>query len=64
MARINVDDVVHHLSSEFTRALDDTMTRFAPETQYDRNELFRFFKQAVYKRCSSWENVPDRAVET
>ena len=63
MARIKVDDVVYHLSGEFTRALDDTMAQFAPEVRYDRNEVFRFFNKAVYKHCSAWEEVPGGSVE-
>jgi hypothetical protein len=63
MARVKVDDIVYHLSGEFTNALDDTMARFAPGLHYDRNELFRFFQQAVYRRCGAWENVPNGSVE-
>jgi hypothetical protein len=64
MARIKADEVVYHLSSEFTKALDDTMAQFAPQVQYNRHELFRFFNKAVYKHCSVWEDVPDSAIET
>jgi hypothetical protein len=63
MARIKVDDIVYHLSGEFTKALDDTMAQFAPGVQYNRHELFRFFNKAVYKHCGAWENVPDGSVE-
>lgn len=63
MAKVKIEDVVYHLSSEFTNALDDTMAQFAPGLRYDRNELFRFFNRAVYKHCSAWENVPDGSIE-
>jgi len=63
MARIKVDDIVYQLSSEFTKALDDTMAQFAPQVRYNRSELFRFFNKAIYRHCSNWENVPDNSVE-
>jgi hypothetical protein len=63
MAKIKVDDVIYHLSSEFKKGLDDTMAQFAPGLRYDRDELFRFFNRAVYHHCSVWENVPDNSVD-
>lgn len=63
MARVKIEDVVYHLDSEFKKALDDTMSSFAPDVSYNRNELFRFFLKRVYHHCSSWENVPDSSVE-
>ena len=63
MARIKVDEIVGSLDSEFKKALDDTMTHFAPEIRYNRNDLFRFFQKRIYQHCSSWEDVPDRYVE-
>jgi hypothetical protein len=54
MARIKVDDITHHLSSELTKALDDTMAQFAPQVRYNSGELFRFFSSAVYRHCNTW----------
>jgi hypothetical protein len=63
MAQLKIEDVVYHLDSEFKEALDDTMGEFAPNAQYDRNQLFRFFLRRVYHHCSVWEQVPDNCVK-
>jgi hypothetical protein len=63
MAHIKIDDLVDHLDSEFKKALDDTMRHFAPEAQYDRTRLFKFFLTRVYHHCSVWENIPDKLVK-
>ncbi len=33
MAQLKIEDVVYHLDSEFKKALDDTMSEFAPNAQ-------------------------------
>lgn len=48
MAEIKIEDVVDHLDHEFKKALDDTMTQFAPRVTYNRDELFRHFLRRVY----------------
>lgn len=63
MAQVKIDDIVYHLDGEFKRALDDTMNQYAPNAQYDRNDLFRYFLRRVYQHCSAWENVPDNLVK-
>jgi hypothetical protein len=63
VAKVNIEDVVYHLDSEFKKALDDVMEQFAPGTPYDRNELFKHFLKRVYHHCSRWETVPDKCVE-
>jgi hypothetical protein len=64
MAEIKIEDVVYHLDSEFKKALDDTMAKFAPNVEYGRNELFKFFLKRVYHHCSVWERVPDDCVRS
>ena len=63
MPKIKVEDVVYHLDSEFKKALADTMAEFAPSARYDRDKLFRYFRQRVYHHCSVWEEVPDNCVQ-
>jgi hypothetical protein len=63
MARVKPDEIVYELSSEFTQALNDTMRKFAPGVEYSQSSLFNFFKTAVYRHCSQWENVSDNCVE-
>jgi hypothetical protein len=63
MARVKPDEIVCELSSEFTKALNDTMGKFAPGVEYSQSSLFNFFKKAVYRHCSNWETVPDSCVD-
>ena len=63
MTKVKIEDVVYHLDSEFKKALDDTMAAFAPNTGYDRNELFKFFLKRVYHHCSVWEDIPEKYIQ-
>jgi hypothetical protein len=63
MARVKIEEVVDHLSSEFTAALLETFRKHAPDAQINQHQAFRDFKSAVYRKCSTWERVPDRYVE-
>ena len=63
MPQINVEEVVYHLDSEFKKALDDMMGKFAQGTSYNRDELFKYFLKRVYHHCSIWEKIPDRSVK-
>lgn len=63
MARVKADEIVDHLSREFTRALEATFAIHAPNVQIDSRQAFRDFKREVYRKCSVWESVPDQYVE-
>ena len=63
MARIKIENIVDHLDSEFRKALRDTVLTAVPDAFVDERDLFRVFKRAVARRCSTWEAVPDRYVE-
>ena len=63
MARINPEEIVDDLSSEFRRALEDAVLEILPNAEFDRSELFRAFKRAVRRKCSTWETVSDHHVE-
>lgn len=63
MAKVKIEDVVDHLGTEFRRALEAALQEVAPQAQIDSQELFRAFKRHVYRKCSTWETVPDRFVE-
>jgi hypothetical protein len=47
MAQVKIEDIVYQLDSQFKKALDDTMTKFAPNASYNRSELFNFFLRRV-----------------
>lgn len=63
MARIRPEDIVDDLSSEMRRALEDAVREVLPNAEFDSYALFRAFKRAVGRKCSSWERVADRHVE-
>ena len=63
MARIQPEEIVDHLSSEFRRALEQAVLKVLPEAEFDRYELIREFKRAVSRKCNTWEQVPDRFVD-
>jgi hypothetical protein len=63
MAKIKIEDIVDHLSSEFRKALVEALDRVVPDADYDERELFRQFKRSIYRKCNVWEIVPDHFVE-
>lgn len=63
MARVKIEEVVDHLRSEMRRALEDAVKECVPEADVDAHDLFRAFKRAVRRKCSTWERVPDQYVE-
>jgi hypothetical protein len=63
MARIQVENVIDHLSYEMKRALKDAVKKTIPNANFSDQQLFRNFKRAVYRKCSQWENVPDHYVK-
>ena len=63
MARVNIEEIVDHLSSEMRRALEDALREVAPEVEVDSYALFRAFRRAVGRKCSTWESVPDGYVD-
>lgn len=63
MARVKIEEVIDHLSSEMRRALEDAVRETIPNVQVDAHELFRSFRRAVRRKCSTWERVPDNYVD-
>lgn len=63
MAKVKIEEVVDHLSSEFRKALGDVFASHAPNVQIDPYQAYRDFRRAVGRKCSTWETVPDQYVE-
>lgn len=63
MAKVKIEEVVDHLSSEFRRALEEVFRKHAPNANINSHQVFRDFRSAVYRKCSTWENIPDQYVE-
>jgi hypothetical protein len=64
MARVKIEEIIEHLSSEMQGALSDALSEVAPDADVNKEHFFRAFKKAVYRRCNTWENVPDQYVES
>jgi hypothetical protein len=64
MARLKIEGVIDHLSSEMRKALAQATDQVMPGSHVDERELFRAFKRAVGRKCSTWERVPDHYVRT
>lgn len=63
MASVKMEEVVDHLSTEVRRALEEAVRDVAPDSRIDSHELFRAFRRAIGRKCSTWERVPDHYVE-
>lgn len=64
MARVKIEEIIDHLDSEMRSALADAVSSVVPNNvRIDSYQLFREFVRAVGRKCSTWENVPDRYVE-
>jgi len=63
MARVRTEHIVEHLSSQMRRALGAAVLEVIPDAEFDEYELFRAFRRAVGRKCSTWEQVPDQDVE-
>ena len=62
MTKINIEEVVDHMSSDLRSALEQAVGTVIPEIKFDRDDLFREFKRAVRRKCNQWEAVPDRCI--
>jgi hypothetical protein len=63
MARVKIEDIIDHLSSEMRKALVAAVENELPDAEIDAHSLFRAFKRAVGRKCSTWESVPDSYVD-
>ncbi len=63
MAKIKIEEVVDHLSSEFRKALEETIKEHFQNKDFDSREVFRTFKRQVYRKCNVWEEVPDKFID-
>lgn len=63
MAKVKIEEVIDYLDTDIRRALKDTVDKCCPGNNADAHNLFREFKRAVSRKCSTWENVPDHYIE-
>lgn len=63
MARVKIESVLDHLDRDLRRALEATLREHFPNQNFDSRSVYRTFKRQAYRKCSTWENVPDNCVE-
>lgn len=63
MARVKIEEVVDHLSSEIRKALSIAVNNVIPNAEFDERQLFREFRRAVGRKCDTWERVPDQYID-
>ena len=63
MARVKIESIIEHLDNDMKRALEDAVGSVLPDADLDRSELFRAFRRAISRKCSTWVSVPDQHVE-
>ena len=64
MARVKIEGILEHLDTELSRALEDTLRRAFPNADFNARSLYRDFVRAADRKCSTWERIPDRFVES
>jgi hypothetical protein len=63
MPRIKLESIVDHLDREFKKVLEETVKKFSPGVEADRNVIFKEFKKELSKYCNAWESVPENYIE-
>ncbi|WP_448138448.1 hypothetical protein [Sphingobacterium siyangense] len=63
MIKIKIEDVVNHLEDDLKRVLAATIEEHFPNQNFDSRSVFRTFKKEVYKKCRTWESIPERFVK-
>jgi len=63
MARVRIQKIIERLDYDMKRALEDAISEVLPDADVDRDELYRAFRRAVGRKCSTWVNVSDNDVE-
>jgi hypothetical protein len=62
MARVRIESILDHLSSDLRRALEDALSRVGAD-RVDARQLYREFVRAADRKCNTWESVPDSSVD-
>ena len=60
MARVKIEAVIDSIDSDIRNALENAVKEVIPNANFDSYELFRAFKRAIERKCSTWVKVPDQ----
>jgi hypothetical protein len=64
LAKVNIEEIIDHLSYDMRRALADAISETLPHAEFDEREVFRAFQRAVRRKCNTWEDVPNQHVRS
>jgi hypothetical protein len=64
MARINMEEIVDELDSNFSKVLKSIFDELNPEKNVESKEIMRLFRTRLERGFGKWEYVPDRCVDT
>jgi len=64
MSRINMEDIVEELDSNFSRVLKSFVDDLVPGNEFDTRQIMRIFRTRLERGFARWEYVPDRCVDT
>lgn len=64
MARVKMEEIVDHLSTEMRKALAIAVEKTIDDAEFNDRELYRAFRRAVGRKCNTWERVPDQFVDS
>jgi hypothetical protein len=63
MAKVKIEEIIDYIDSDIRKALSETLKQHFPKEDFNDREVFRTFKRMISRKCSTWQNVPDRLVE-
>ncbi|PMD83726.1 hypothetical protein BWI97_27075 [Siphonobacter sp. BAB-5405] len=63
MAEIKIEEVIDYLDYDMKYALEQTMKKHFPNATFSKEEVFKTFKAEVYRKCNTWEKIPDKLIK-
>jgi hypothetical protein len=63
VAEIKIESILESLDYEMKRALEDVASTLQRDAEFDRDGLFREFRRAIGRKCSTWVRVKDQDVK-
>ncbi|MEK7480053.1 MAG: hypothetical protein AAB665_02050 [Patescibacteria group bacterium] len=63
MAKVDLYEIVRRFERHFTEALEEAVEKAAPDAEFDREALFRNFRDRVERHFGRSTEVPDEFVE-
>lgn len=63
MPRVKIEGIIEKIDINIRHALRDAVNESLPNVEFDEYELFRAFRRAIRRKCSTWERVPGHLIE-